>query len=318
MLTFDDSTIAKNIAIASEYFKAYYYVAYKDKKFSGGTTGFIPFNIEFTIDGLSGIKIYNKLRVDTSFLPSGYTKTLDFIVTGVDHKLKDGDWETVIKTTMIPKLESTEVVVTTANFKASIYPQPIKIIPIKITDDPNQPLPAPIDGTNLIIGDSITPNFALNKYNKDNLGLSYTAEGVLWESGKGVKVILKFANAYTLKSLDIKNVIITIGTNDLYIRDQSSVQKLAARLKILFPNAKLFVIQGGYGSLLGKGQTDKYGSYKILQNMLQSTVDTYYKDFSDNGITVITSPIGNVSDVHNRNLPIYETIGKELLKLLKR
>ena len=128
MLQFDDSIIAKNIAVATEYFKAYYPIAYREKKFSGGTTGFIPFNIEFTIDGLSGIKIYNKLRIDTSFLPAGYTKTIDFIVTGIDHKLKDGDWETVIKTTMIPKLESTEVVVTTANFKATTYPPPIKVL----------------------------------------------------------------------------------------------------------------------------------------------------------------------------------------------
>jgi hypothetical protein len=136
MLQFDDSTIAKNIAVATEYFKAYYPIAYREKKFSGGTTGFIPFNIEFTIDGLSGIKIYNKLRIDTSFLPNGYPLTLDFIVTGVEHKLKDGDWETLIKVTLIPKLESTEVVVTTANFKASIYPTPpAKVAPAVITDE---------------------------------------------------------------------------------------------------------------------------------------------------------------------------------------
>ena len=130
MPKFDDSTIARNLAIAAEYFKAYYTVAYKKTKFSGGTTGFIPFNIEFTIDGLSGIKIYNKLRVDTSFLPAGYTKTLDFIVTGIEHKLKDGDWETVIKTTMIPKLSATEVVVTSANFKYIAYKDPVKITPV--------------------------------------------------------------------------------------------------------------------------------------------------------------------------------------------
>ena len=130
MPKFDDSTIARNLAIAAEYFKAYYPIAYKDKKFSGGTTGFIPFNIEFTVDGLSGIKIYNKLRVDTSFLPAGYTKTLDFIVTGIEHKLKDGDWETVIKTTMIPKLEATEVVVTSANFKYIAYKDPVKVTPV--------------------------------------------------------------------------------------------------------------------------------------------------------------------------------------------
>jgi len=134
MLQFDDSTIAKNIAVAAEYFKAYYPIAYREKKFSGGTTGFIPFNIEFTVDGLSGIKIYNKLRIDTSFLPNGYPLTLDFIVTGIEHKLNDGDWETLIKVTLIPRLEPTEVVVTSANFKAQIYPPQIKTAPVVVTD----------------------------------------------------------------------------------------------------------------------------------------------------------------------------------------
>ena len=133
MPKFDDSTIARNLAIAAEYFKAYYSVAYKKTKLSGGTTGFIPFNIEFTVDGLSGIKIYNKLRIDTSFLPNGYPLTLDFIVTGIEHKLKDGDWETVIKTTMIPKLSATEVVVTTANFKYVQHKDPVKPTPINTT-----------------------------------------------------------------------------------------------------------------------------------------------------------------------------------------
>jgi len=132
MLQFDDSTIAKNKAVAAEYFKAYYPIAYREKKFSGGTIGFIPFNIEFTVDGLSGIKIYNKLRIDTSFLPNGYPLTLDFIVTGIEHKLKDGDWETIIKVTLIPKLEATEVVVTSANFKYIAYKDPVQIAPVKI------------------------------------------------------------------------------------------------------------------------------------------------------------------------------------------
>ena len=132
MPQFDNSTISRNLAIAAEYFKAYYAVAYKETKLSGGTTGFIPFNIEFTIDGLSGIKIYNKLRIDTSFLPNGYPLTLDFIVTGIEHKLKDGDWETIIKVTLIPKLEATEVVVITANFVAAKFPDPVQIAPVKI------------------------------------------------------------------------------------------------------------------------------------------------------------------------------------------
>ena len=165
-------------------------------------------------------------------------------------------------------------------------------------------------GKSWIIGDSIVPNFAKNAYNKTNLELFYTPSGVLYKGGIGVKKLLEFANAYTTIQPTVGNVIITIGTNDLYNRSEQIVIKLAARLKILFPNAELFVIQGGYGPLLGKGQNDPYGTLKILQNMSQSKVDIYYKDFSDNGITVVTPAIGNVADVHNQHLPIYKDIDK--------
>jgi len=120
-LELDNSTIVKNLALATEYFKAYYKVAYEKDLYSGGANGFIPFNIEFTLDGISGIKIYDKLVVDTSFLPHKYTKTLDFIVTGISNTLKDGDWETVIKTTLIPKLSKTDVKINAANFQFVKY-----------------------------------------------------------------------------------------------------------------------------------------------------------------------------------------------------
>jgi LAS superfamily LD-carboxypeptidase LdcB len=99
---FVDSRINENVEVATEYFKAL--VSQKDgNKVAAGSIGFIPFNMSFTMDGISGIKIYNELSVDTSFLPPGYTKTTDFIVTGVDHKIQNGDWETSITTTLIPR-----------------------------------------------------------------------------------------------------------------------------------------------------------------------------------------------------------------------
>jgi hypothetical protein len=99
---FEDSIINENLSVATEYFRAL--VSQKDgNKVAAGSIGFIPFNMSFTMDGISGIKIYNELSVDTSFLPPGYTKTTDFIVTGVDHKIQNGDWETSITTTLIPR-----------------------------------------------------------------------------------------------------------------------------------------------------------------------------------------------------------------------
>jgi hypothetical protein len=105
---FVDSKINQNLETATEYFKAL--VSKKqiggDKlKKSAGSIGFIPFNVNFTMDGISGIKIYNELSLDTTFLPEGYSNTTSFIVTGVDHKIQNGDWETNITTTLIPRTD---------------------------------------------------------------------------------------------------------------------------------------------------------------------------------------------------------------------
>jgi hypothetical protein len=99
-----DDIIEGNLSIGTEYFK---YIIAKNQNTSGGTIGFIPFKISFTMDGLSGIKIYNKLNVDTRFLPKAYGDNLDLIVTGVSHKLANNDWETDIEATVIPKTTGT-------------------------------------------------------------------------------------------------------------------------------------------------------------------------------------------------------------------
>ena len=97
-----ESFIKSNLSVASEYYK---YLHSKNITTTGGTTGFIPFKLSLTVDGISGVKIYNKIEVDTRFLPVNYGNTLNFIVTGVSHKLNNNDWETQIETTVMPKTE---------------------------------------------------------------------------------------------------------------------------------------------------------------------------------------------------------------------
>jgi len=114
-----DSTIAeKNVSIATEYYRLLYSHEFNkvNKKYIGGGAGFIPFKISFTLDGISGLKIYQKLKINTSFLPIGYPTSLDFIVTGIDHKLSNNDWETNVNCVLIPKFEEFEQVMTTSNF----------------------------------------------------------------------------------------------------------------------------------------------------------------------------------------------------------
>jgi hypothetical protein len=60
--------------------------------------GFLPFNLKIDMDGISGIKIYNRVQVNTAFLPSNYPETLEFIITQVNHKLSANGWSTSLET----------------------------------------------------------------------------------------------------------------------------------------------------------------------------------------------------------------------------
>jgi hypothetical protein len=66
--------------------------------------GFLPINLTVTLDGISGIKIFNKLTVDSRFLPPNYGETLEFVITGIDHSFEGNKWVTTLQTLSIPKL----------------------------------------------------------------------------------------------------------------------------------------------------------------------------------------------------------------------
>lgn len=95
---------SENVSVVSEFYK--YALSRFSLLKSGGTTsavGFIPFKMTLTLDGISGIKIYNVLRVDSSFLPQSYGNSLEFIVTAVNHTISDNEWKTELELTIMPK-----------------------------------------------------------------------------------------------------------------------------------------------------------------------------------------------------------------------
>ena len=98
----DSDIVGKNISIVTEFYK-YLISKNSQKTIQAGAIGFIPFKLGITMDGISGIKIYNKLNVNSKFLPTRYGDTLNFIITGVNHRLQNNDWETNLDTIVIPK-----------------------------------------------------------------------------------------------------------------------------------------------------------------------------------------------------------------------
>jgi len=69
---------------------------------SSPNMGFLPFNLSLTMDGLSGMKVYQKFEVDTDFLPSNYPTSLDFIIKGITHTIQNNEWITNIESFAIP------------------------------------------------------------------------------------------------------------------------------------------------------------------------------------------------------------------------
>ena len=109
-LSMDDAIIADNIAIVTEYYKWLNYKTSEETKdkpkgerFTSQTNGFIPMSLNLTLDGISGIKIYNQVHVSARFLPKNYPSNLRFLVTAVNHSLNGQDWETKIETQTIPE-----------------------------------------------------------------------------------------------------------------------------------------------------------------------------------------------------------------------
>jgi hypothetical protein len=68
-------------------------------------TGFIPFNMSLTMDGLSGMKIYNKFNINTEYLPTNYPDIAEFLIKNVVHKIENNKWYTTLESIVTVKGE---------------------------------------------------------------------------------------------------------------------------------------------------------------------------------------------------------------------
>ena len=104
-LEFDDVFISQGKSAYKTYINTLNNNRYKKDNIPSSEVGFIPLSFELVLDGISGIKIYNKLKINNEFLPSNYPESLSFIITKVNHNISNNSWDTSLSTISIPRTE---------------------------------------------------------------------------------------------------------------------------------------------------------------------------------------------------------------------
>jgi hypothetical protein len=99
---YNDTFIDQGKGAYKNYLNALNNERYKIDKIPSSEIGFIPLSFEITLEGISGIKIYNKLNINTKFLPSNYPGALNFVITKVNHNISNNSWDTSLSTISMP------------------------------------------------------------------------------------------------------------------------------------------------------------------------------------------------------------------------
>jgi hypothetical protein len=102
---FDDTFISQGKSAYKTYINNLNNIRYINKQIASSEIGFIPLSFELVLDGISGIKIYQKLNINNTFLPSNYPESLKFIITKVNHSISNNSWDTSLSTISIPVTE---------------------------------------------------------------------------------------------------------------------------------------------------------------------------------------------------------------------
>ena len=67
---------------------------------------FLPFNLSLEMEGLSGMKLFEKFRITDDILPPSYNKdTVDIIIKGINHNVTINGWTTTLNTLSVPRMK---------------------------------------------------------------------------------------------------------------------------------------------------------------------------------------------------------------------
>ena len=130
-ITSDDiSNSTQNIIDLFQYELGYY-----TQQNNIGGVGFIPIDLNLTVDGLSGPRIYESYTIDDTTLPVHYKNNVQFITVGVSHKIDSNGWVTMLDSISGPKQDNLEQISLTLT---PIGNNQVKYAPNKTLNLPSQ------------------------------------------------------------------------------------------------------------------------------------------------------------------------------------
>ena len=127
------------------------------------------------------------------------------------------------------------------------------------------------------------------------------SEKTLWKTGINVSWLKTAVSKYPTSN-DIGNVVVSIGANSGYNKDED-IKGLMDVLKKTFPKADFFIVKGSWG----------WGNIKSVS---EARINEYYALFTEEGAKVIKTGVGKTDNPHT-NLPVYKIIGKEIESAIK-
>jgi hypothetical protein len=63
---------------------------------------FIPISLNLTLDGISGVKIFQKYTISEDYLPKNYRDNIHFLIKGVSHTIDSSGWTTKLESLSVP------------------------------------------------------------------------------------------------------------------------------------------------------------------------------------------------------------------------
>lgn len=68
--------------------------------------GFLPINLQLTMLGLSGPRLFETYTIDETLLPDNYKNNIKFLTKGITHKVDSNGWSTTLDSFMAPRVDS--------------------------------------------------------------------------------------------------------------------------------------------------------------------------------------------------------------------